>query len=82
MNIGQASKVSGVSAKMIRHCETIGLLRPASRSANEYRRYQDHDLHELIFIKRARQHGFMFCIIMRIIPSPSHGVADSAAPGG
>lgn len=58
MNIGQASKAAGVSAKMIRHYEAIGLLRPATRSANDYRQYAPHDVHELVFIRRARLHGF------------------------
>lgn len=58
MNIGQASKAAGVSAKMIRHYEAIGLLRPAARAANDYRQYADQDVHELVFIKRARLLGF------------------------
>lgn len=58
MNIGQASRAAGVSAKMIRHYEAIGLLRPATRSANDYRQYAEHDVHELVYIRRARQHGF------------------------
>ena len=58
MNIGAASAASGVSAKMIRHYEAIGLLRPASRRENSYRDYGSHDVHELQFIGRARRLGF------------------------
>ncbi len=58
MNIGAASKVSGVSAKMIRHYEDIGLLKPPVRCHNSYRDYGDRDIHELRFIGRARKLGF------------------------
>jgi MerR family gold-responsive transcriptional activator of gol and ges genes len=58
MNIGAASAASGVSAKMIRHYEAIGLLRPAARRQNSNRDYGSHDVHELRFIGRARKLGF------------------------
>jgi|SRR5271165_1280614 len=58
MNIGAASAASGVSAKMIRHYEAIGLLRPAARRENSYRDYGSPDVHELRFIGRARKLGF------------------------
>jgi Cu(I)-responsive transcriptional regulator len=58
MNIGAASAASGVSAKMIRHYESIGLLRPAVRRDNSYRDYGASDIHELQFIGRARKLGF------------------------
>ena len=58
MNIGAASAVSGVTAKMIRHYEAIGLLRPAARRENAYRDYGAAEVHELQFIGRARKLGF------------------------
>ena len=67
MNIGAASAASGVSAKMIRHYEAIGLLRPALRRENSYRAYAPHDVHELQFISRARKLGFSMAEIGELL---------------
>lgn len=57
-NIGEAAQGSGVTAKMIRHYEMIGLIPPASRTFTNYRIYSEQDIHTLQFIKRARSLGF------------------------
>lgn len=58
MNISQAARQSGLSAKTIRYYEQIGLVIPAARADNGYRQYRDSDLEELLFLSRARQVGF------------------------
>lgn len=58
MNIGQASEQTGVSAKMIRHYESIGVLPSAARRANGYRDYSDQDVAVLQFVRRTRDLGF------------------------
>ena len=58
MNIGQASEASGVSQRMIRHYEKIGLTPPALRRDSGYRDYSPSDVHRLHFIANARDLGF------------------------
>lgn len=58
LNIGAAAARTGVSAKMIRHYEMLGLLPPVARSDNGYRVYTGRDLRALGFIRRARALGF------------------------
>ena len=57
-NIGEASELAGVSAKMIRNYEATGLIPAASRTFANYRLYTDADIHRLRFVKRARNLGF------------------------
>lgn len=67
LNIGQAAKSSGVSAKMIRHYESIGIIPKASRSDSGYRIYTSNDVHTLQFVRRARNLGFSMVEIKKLV---------------
>ncbi|MBC8751883.1 MULTISPECIES: Cu(I)-responsive transcriptional regulator [Paraburkholderia] len=58
MNIGEVAKASGMAAKMIRHYEEAGLIKPAARTESNYRVYTSTDVEVLRFVKQARRLGF------------------------
>ncbi|MBP7564682.1 MAG: Cu(I)-responsive transcriptional regulator [Burkholderiaceae bacterium] len=66
-NIGEAARQSGVSAKMLRHYETLGLLGDVARTESGYRQYSAADVHTLQFIRRSRDLGFSMAEIAELV---------------
>jgi MerR family copper efflux transcriptional regulator len=67
LNIGEAARRSGVSAKMVRHYESLGLLPTVHRTDAGYRQYGDSEVHTLRFIRRARDLGFSMDEIAQLL---------------
>jgi Cu(I)-responsive transcriptional regulator len=67
MNISEAAAGSGVSAKMIRHYEAIGLVQKPRRTGANYRTYSDADVHVLRFVRAARELGFSIAEIGELL---------------
>lgn len=67
MNIGEASDLSQVSAKMIRRYEEQGIIPKAKRSEAGYRQYSENDVHILKFVKRSRELGFSMKDIKQLV---------------
>ena len=67
VNIGSAARLSGVSAKMVRHYEALGLLPAVGRTDSGYRQYSEAEVHTLRFIKRSRELGFSMEEIAQLV---------------
>lgn len=67
LNIGNVSKASGVSAKMIRYYEELGIIPPAQRTLSNYRSYSENDVHTLRFVRQARDLGFSLAQIQALV---------------
>ncbi len=67
LNIGPAAQRSGVSAKMVRHYESLGLLPKIARTDAGYRQYGEKEVHTLRFIRRARELGFSMAEIAELL---------------
>ena len=67
MKIGEAARRSGLSQKMLRYYESIGLVKPRGRGDNGYRDYSEADLQRLTFIRRARELGFPLADVGRLL---------------
>jgi MerR family copper efflux transcriptional regulator len=67
VSISRAAGLSGISAKMVRHYESLGLLPRVARSDSGYRQYTEADIHTLRFIKRSRDLGFSMAEIGELV---------------
>ena len=67
VNIGSVAELSGISAKMVRHYESLGLLPHVARADSGYRQYTEADVHTLRFIKRSRDLGFSMAEIGELV---------------
>ncbi len=65
--IGVAARLSNVSARMVRHYESLGLLARVARTDSGYRQYSEADVHTLQFIKRGREMGFSMADITELV---------------
>ena len=77
MNIGEAARAAGVSAKMIRHYEQIGLIPAADRTDAGYRQYGARDVAVLRFVRQARALGFSMQQVAELIGLWSDGGRES-----
>ena len=78
-NIGEAASRSGVSAKMVRHYESLGLLPKVVRTESGYRQYGDREVHTLRFIRRGRDLGFSMAEIGELVKLWQNPRRDSSS---
>lgn len=79
MNISQAAKTTGLSAKQIRDYEKLGLIKPSNRTESNYRTYADVDIQRLGFIRHAKEVGFSLAQIGELLSfrdAPSHNCEE------
>lgn len=67
VSIGQAARLSGISPKMLRHHESLGMLGSVHRTESNYRQYSLADVHTLRFIRRSRDMGFSLSDIAELV---------------
>ena len=79
LNIGGAARLSGVSAKMVRHYESLGLLPAVGRTDSNYRQYSEQQVETLRFVKRARELGFSMVEIAELVGLWHNGRRASAS---
>jgi len=82
LQIGEAAALSGVSAKMIRYYESVGLIRPVTRTGSNYRSYDPADVQRLRFIARGRELGFSLddiAALLRLWDEPARSSAEVKA---
>jgi MerR family copper efflux transcriptional regulator len=79
LNIGEAAARLGVSAKMVRHYESLGLLPKVRRTDSGYRQYGESEVHTLRFIRRARDLGFSMAEILELLKLWQNRRRSSAA---
>jgi len=79
MNIGDAAAASGISPKMLRHYESLGLLGRVPRSDSGYRQYGEREVHTLRFIRRSRDLGFSIAEIAELLALWQNRRRSSAA---
>ncbi|WP_164512929.1 MerR family transcriptional regulator, partial [Leucobacter chromiireducens] len=77
MRISEASRRSGVSARMLRHYDALGLVRPSGRTANGYRDYSEGDLRRLLHVEALRALGMS----LQQVGDALRPAASEAAPG-
>ncbi|QNS02501.1 MerR family transcriptional regulator [Streptomyces xanthii] len=79
MLIGEVARRSGVSARMLRHYESLGLVRPSGRTGSGYREYGAQDIRRIFHIESLRSLGLSLREIGRALDDP--GFTPSALVG-